>query len=34
MKGFLTGIIFTLVAEGVLVATVIVKKVKEEADSE
>ena len=33
MKGFLTGIIFTLVAEGVLVTTVIVKKVKE-ADSE
>jgi hypothetical protein len=33
MKGFLTGIIFTLVAEGVLVATVVVKKVKE-ADSE
>lgn len=33
MKGFLTGIIFTLVAEGVFVATVVVKKVKE-ADSE
>lgn len=33
MKGFLTGIIFTLVAEG-LVATVIVRRAKEEADSE
>lgn len=33
MKGFLSGIIFALVVEGVLVVTVVVKKVKE-ADSE